>query len=218
MFTLPDTDTDTERIGVYYYVKNSVLWSDTDACTNSDVDGYCTQFGTYIGTEKMEFNLFSLFLCIGYQSQGSFLHIIGICIGKGIGLRQCKPIRTESETDAMATVANGISVQCAHHHTIICKPLLLVSASVSFFISVNVPLAMSQTLNVREWTLVVPTCVALEMRRQVVARPETHVAHSTLEGMLVRVNLRETSIHYSTVSALIPLLWLIYIAGLGYRY
>ena len=29
------------------------------------------------------------------------------------------------------------------------------------------------------------------MRRQVVARPEAHVAHGTLEGTLVRVNLPE---------------------------
>ena len=36
VFTLPDTD----RIGLYCYVKNSVQ------CTDSDADWYCTQFGT----------------------------------------------------------------------------------------------------------------------------------------------------------------------------
>ena len=103
----------------------------------------------------------------------------------------------------MATVANGIgvSVQYENLHTNMYKSFLAVSVSVSVSVSVNAPLAILQThkLNVSEWTLVVPTCVALEMRRQVVARPEAHVAHGTLEGTLVRVNLPETNIHYSTV-------------------
>ena len=56
VFTQSDTDsytnTDTDRIGLYWHAKNS----DTHSCTDSDVDGYCNQFGTYIGTDKVEFN------------------------------------------------------------------------------------------------------------------------------------------------------------------
>ena len=75
----------------------------------------------------------------------------------GIGLGQCKHIITESETDAMATIPNGIgvSVQYENLHTNMYKSFLSVSVSVS--VNVNAPLAMSHThtLNVSEWTLVV---------------------------------------------------------------
>ena len=51
VFTLDDTDsytdTNTDRIGLYCYVKNSAQRSDTDtnACTNGNADGCCTQIG-----------------------------------------------------------------------------------------------------------------------------------------------------------------------------
>ena len=99
MFTLLDTDfytdTDTDRILWYCYVKNSVQSTDTDACTDCDADGYCTQFGTNIRTNKVEFISFSLLLynavTIGSNTSVAFLpSIIGICIGTGIGLVQCK--------------------------------------------------------------------------------------------------------------------------------
>ena len=69
-------------------VENSVQWTntDTDAFTDSDTDGYCTQFGTYIVTEKVELSSFSWLLYIGITISISpsvaFLPIIGLCIGK----------------------------------------------------------------------------------------------------------------------------------------
>ena len=60
MSALPDTDsysntnTDTDRIGSYCYVKNSVQWTDIDACTNSNADG------TKIGMDKVGFNFTSV--------------------------------------------------------------------------------------------------------------------------------------------------------------
>ena len=60
MSALPDTDsysntnTDTDRIGWYYYVKNSVQWTDIDARTNSNADG------TKIGMDKVGFNFTSV--------------------------------------------------------------------------------------------------------------------------------------------------------------
>ena len=48
--------------------------TDNDAYTDSDADGYHTQFGTYIGTKEVEFNSFSLLLYIS----------ITICIGPSV--------------------------------------------------------------------------------------------------------------------------------------
>ena len=63
MFTPPDTDShtdiDTDRIGLYCMLR-IVKWSDPniDACTDYNAEGYCIQFGAYIGTDKVEFNSF----------------------------------------------------------------------------------------------------------------------------------------------------------------
>ena len=74
--------------------------TDTNTCTNGNADGCCTQIGIYIGTDKVEFNLFSFFyidVTIGISPSVSFLHIVGICIGIGISHGQCKPT-TKKET------------------------------------------------------------------------------------------------------------------------
>ena len=68
--------------------------TDNDAYTDSDADGYHTQFGIYIGTNEVEFNSFSLLLYIS----------ITICIGPSVAflhtivqesVLQCKHTRIE---------------------------------------------------------------------------------------------------------------------------
>ena len=94
MFTLTDTDSgaDSNRIGFYCYVKNRIQRNDidTDACTDSNADGYCTRFGTNIGTDEVEFNSFSLLLyisiTIGIGPSVALLHITRISMGIVIGI------------------------------------------------------------------------------------------------------------------------------------
>ena len=61
VFTLLDTvtcaNTNTDRVRLYSCVETSIQWNDTGSCTDTDADGYCTQFGTYIGTDKVKFRL-----------------------------------------------------------------------------------------------------------------------------------------------------------------
>ena len=152
MFTLPDTDTDTERIGLYCYVKNS----------GPTLIPMHVLILTQMGTAP---NLVPILLpkrwnlihsqCYFVLVSLRYLPIIGICIGIGlrIGLGQCKHIITETETDAMATIPNGIGVSVQYEHIHTNKSYLSVSVSVP--VSVNAPLAIlqTQTLNVSEWTM-----------------------------------------------------------------
>ena len=63
VFSLPDSDSytdsdsDSYEIGFNDNVKNCFCWTYTDSYCNSysDFNGYCTQFGTNIGTDKVEF-------------------------------------------------------------------------------------------------------------------------------------------------------------------
>ena len=61
VFTLPDSDSDGN--GCDCFLRKSVQWTyaDSKADSYSDADGYCTQFDTNIGTDKVIFivNLYS---------------------------------------------------------------------------------------------------------------------------------------------------------------
>ena len=56
VFPLPDSDSDEN--GYNNNVQKCFQWtySDSYTCTDSDSNGYCTHFGTDIGTDKVEFN------------------------------------------------------------------------------------------------------------------------------------------------------------------
>ena len=64
VFPLPDSDSytdsysDSDENGYNNNVQKCFQWtySHSYPCTDSDSNGYCTHFGTDIGTSKVEFN------------------------------------------------------------------------------------------------------------------------------------------------------------------